>query len=68
VFNFDIPTQSKDYLHRVGRTSRAGSAGCAISLVTERELRLIKRYKSELNIEIRAAYIARGKFSVERHA
>jgi superfamily II DNA/RNA helicase len=68
VFNFDIPTQSKDYLHRVGRTSRAGSAGCAISLVTERELRLIKRYKSELNIEIRAAHLTRGKFSVERHA
>lgn len=66
VFNFDIPTQSKDYLHRVGRTSRAGSEGCAISLMSAQELRLVKRYTSELNIEIRAAHIARGKFNIDR--
>ncbi len=66
VFNFDIPTQSKDYLHRVGRTSRAGSKGCAISLMTEQELRLVKRYTSELNIEIRAARLARGEFRIDQ--
>jgi len=66
VFNFDIPTQSKDYLHRVGRTSRAGSEGCAISLMTEQELRLVKRYTSELNIEIRSAHLARGEFNIDR--
>ena len=65
VFNFDIPTQSKDYLHRVGRTSRAGSAGCAVSLMTAQELRLVKRYRSELDIALRVGHLSRGVFNVE---
>jgi len=64
VFNFDIPTQSKDYLHRVGRTSRAGSQGCAVSLMTAQELRLVKRYESELNIVMRAGRLYEGVFNV----
>ena len=65
VFNFDIPTQSKDYLHRVGRTSRAGSAGCAVSLMTAQELRLVKRYRSELDIVLRVGHLSGGVFNVE---
>ena len=65
VFNFDIPTQSKDYLHRVGRTSRAGSAGCAVSLMTAQELRLVKRYRSELDIALRVGHLSGGVFNVE---
>ena len=65
VFNFDIPTQSKDYLHRVGRTSRAGSRGCAVSLVTAQEVRLTKRYTSELGIEMRAGRLAGGVFAAD---
>ena len=33
VFNFDVPTSAEDYVHRVGRTGRAGRKGCAITLV-----------------------------------
>lgn len=35
VVNFDIPTHSKDYIHRVGRTARAGRAGRAVTFVTQ---------------------------------
>jgi ATP-dependent RNA helicase DDX47/RRP3 len=35
VVNYDIPQNAKDYVHRVGRTARAGKAGRALSLVTQ---------------------------------
>ncbi|KAL8140444.1 hypothetical protein V2J09_006465 [Rumex salicifolius] len=38
VINYSIPSQSKDYIHRVGRTARAGRTGVAISLVNQYEL------------------------------
>ena len=65
VVNFDVPTQSKDYLHRVGRTSRAGSLGHAISLMTEQDARLIKRLQTELNISIHPGRLYRGNFKVD---
>ncbi|TCT43588.1 superfamily II DNA/RNA helicase [Vibrio crassostreae] len=37
VINFELPPHSATYVHRVGRTARAGSAGCAISLVSHSE-------------------------------
>ncbi|KAF8831384.1 DEAD-domain-containing protein [Lentinula edodes] len=43
VINFDIPTHSKDYIHRVGRTARAGRAGKSITLVTQYDVELIQR-------------------------
>ena len=33
VINFDLPMVAEDYIHRIGRTGRAGATGCAISLV-----------------------------------
>lgn len=41
VVNFDIPTDTESYVHRIGRTGRAGRKGDAISFVTPREQRLL---------------------------
>ena len=35
VVNYDIPSNGKDYIHRVGRTARAGKAGRALNFVTQ---------------------------------
>lgn len=43
MINFDVPTHSKDYIHRVGRTARAGRAGKSITLVTQYDVELIQR-------------------------
>ena len=43
VLNYDIPTHSKDYIHRVGRTARAGRAGRAVTFVTQYDVELFQR-------------------------
>lgn len=43
VINFDIPANSKDYIHRVGRTARAGRSGKSITLVTQYDVELLQR-------------------------
>ncbi|WP_052676398.1 DEAD/DEAH box helicase [Microbacterium hydrocarbonoxydans] len=42
VINFDIPTDTESYVHRIGRTGRAGRKGDAISFITPRERYLLK--------------------------
>lgn len=51
VINFDLPYSADTYLHRIGRTARAGKKGSAISLVEAHDYKLlgkIKRYTEEL--------------------
>jgi superfamily II DNA/RNA helicase len=43
VFNFDVPWQPDDYVHRIGRTGRAGATGIAITLATKADAELIDR-------------------------
>ncbi|MHB0983760.1 MAG: helicase-related protein, partial [Thiobacillus sp.] len=42
VVNYDLPHNAEDYVHRIGRTGRAGASGEAISLVSESETRYLK--------------------------
>ncbi len=41
VFNFDVPTHAEDYVHRIGRTGRAGKSGTAFSIVTRGDERYV---------------------------
>ncbi|AAS50325.2 AAL041Cp [Eremothecium gossypii ATCC 10895] len=48
VINYDIPVDSKSYIHRVGRTARAGRSGKSVSLVSQYDLELILRIEEVL--------------------
>jgi ATP-dependent RNA helicase DDX47/RRP3 len=48
VINYDVPVNSKDYIHRVGRTARAGRAGLAITVVTQYDVELYQRIEHML--------------------
>ena len=55
VFNFDIPFNAEDYVHRIGRTGRAGALGHAISFVSSSDQRLVgdieKLLKTKITLE-----------------
>ena len=61
VFNLDVPTQSKAYLHRVGRTARAGAKGEAVTLMSGDEVRLVRRYEKELGIVMHQVRVREGR-------
>lgn len=60
IFNIDLPEDSNEYLHRIGRTGRSGEVGTAVSIVTEREIPVIKRYEKELSIKIGKRGVYKG--------
>jgi superfamily II DNA/RNA helicase len=52
VFNFDVPWQPDDYVHRIGRTGRAGAKGIAITLASRADGELIERIEKLTGQEI----------------
>ncbi|MCJ1276658.1 ribosomal RNA processing protein [Puttea exsequens] len=48
VLNFDLPGDSQTYIHRVGRTARAGKSGHAISMVTQYDVEIWQRIEASL--------------------
>ena len=58
VINYDLPDVSSDYVHRIGRTARAGKKGKAISLATPNQLKNIRDIENLIN----------KKFKLEEHA
>lgn len=61
IINLDIPEDPKDYLHRVGRTGRAGEKGMTLSISTERELEFIRKIQKSYGITIDKKDIYMGK-------
>ena len=55
VFNFDVPYNAEDYVHRIGRTGRAGASGLAVTLVDRDDVRLVgdieRLIKKKIEIE-----------------
>ncbi|WP_343636143.1 DEAD/DEAH box helicase [Roseateles sp.] len=66
VFNFDVPFNAEDYVHRIGRTGRAGASGLAFTLVTKSDARLVgeieKLIKRKLDLEPIELEEARRRF------
>jgi len=46
VINFDLPVAARDYVHRVGRTARAGRAGRSLSFVSQYDVELVQRIEA----------------------
>jgi len=53
VLNFDLPQDSKTYIHRVGRTARAGKSGRAISFVTQYDVEIWLRIENALGKKLK---------------
>ena len=52
IFNFDVPWQSDDYVHRIGRTGRAGKEGRSLTLVTPEDFRQLKDIEKMLGASV----------------
>ena len=57
VFNYDVPNDPEAYVHRIGRTGRAGKEGVAITLITPNEVRFLHRIEGFTKHKIAQAEI-----------
>ena len=53
IFNYDVPKTANEYIHRIGRTARAGAEGDAITFVTPMDKENFRRVLSDESLEIR---------------
>lgn len=61
IFNLDLPEDSNEYLHRSGRTGRMGKPGTVVSIVSPREMPIIKKYEKDFRIHIDIKEMYQGK-------
>ncbi len=57
VFNYHIPFDSESYVHRIGRTGRAGKTGVAISIVTPHEFNSLKKIQKDVGSKLESKVI-----------
>jgi ATP-dependent RNA helicase DDX49/DBP8 len=62
VVNHTLHNLAKDYIHRVGRTARAGRCGMAISLVTPHDIRLLHSIEEAINTKLKE-HVVDGKLN-----
>lgn len=53
VINYSLPQDSESYVHRIGRTGRAGNQGTAVTFITAAEMRRFSNLKRDINAEIK---------------
>ncbi|MBC2725871.1 DEAD/DEAH box helicase [Desulfosporosinus sp.] len=63
VFNLDLPEEPQLYLHRVGRTGRAGQSGVAISIVNDKEVSFLRKLEKTFEIRISAKEMVQGEIA-----
>lgn len=52
VINYDVPRQSADYIHRVGRTARAGRGGVAITIVSQYDIAILQTIEQQIHKQL----------------
>lgn len=52
VVNFDLPASVETYIHRIGRTGRAGRKGCAVSIATDYEKELVEQIEAATKVKM----------------
>jgi ATP-dependent RNA helicase RhlE len=68
VINYDLPTLPEDFIHRVGRTGRAGSCGVASTLVSGAEVFELRSIERALKLRIPRKEIAPGDMIIAKHS
>jgi len=68
VINYEIPHAPEDYVHRIGRTGRAGASGVAISLVAPEEEKYLKEIEKLIKHDIVQESTPHLRRAPERHA
>ncbi len=52
IYNYDVPRDSKDYIHRIGRTARAGKEGKAVTLLSQRDYENFSRVERDNQVKV----------------
>ncbi len=68
VFNYHLPFDPESYVHRIGRTGRAGKEGTAISIVTPHEFRSLQRIQKSVGSSIESRIVPRIQEIHERRS
>ncbi len=66
VINYSFPEDHESYIHRVGRTGRAGKQGTAITFIEKRDLPLIRRIQNKFKVDIQPIAVPQAQDLVQQ--